>query len=390
MEFFIRIALLFALVAVTRFITIIIHEMGHAIAGLILFKGEIHVYIGSYGNSDGTINFKIGRLKITFKYKIHYWNDGLCVAQNASKSLLKLYIFTLCGPLASLIVAIISLVVLLFFDFHGAIKFGAMILFVSSSIDFILNIFPKGEPIILTNGKITYNDGQTLRLYREFKGSYNEILKLSQLYQNNNIEEGFKLFSSIANPEKNKHLAQVGSAYLIKLGENQKAIDLLDKSKSYNKKWNSDDYCNYALAHSHLKQYDKSLDLHDKSLKLNPNNLYSLNNKAYTNTIIGKYEEAIEDSNKAIKLNPKFAYSYNNRGLAKIKLGNKEEGLIDINKSLELDNKNSFAYKNLGIYYLEIGNLELATENFNKAKDIDPKTDGLEDLIIKTIENTIN
>ncbi|NMM47926.1 tetratricopeptide repeat protein [Marinigracilibium pacificum] len=385
MEFLLDLALIYVLVIIAGAVTTIVHEMGHAIAGLLVFKGPIHVYIGSYGKSDSDLNLNLGRLKISFKYKLHYWRGGLCIAGTPEKSLVRLYLFTLCGPVASLIIAITALLFLIYSDIQDVMFLGTMVLLVSASIDFLRNIIPEPNPIILDDGGITFNDGQTLKYYREFKDVYNEILTLSQLYQSNEFEEGLKFFSSLENPETNKHLASIGSAFLIKLGRDQEAIDLMDKSKKHksNKKWTADQYINYALAHAHLEKYEKALEYYDKSLKLNPNCFVSLNNKAYTFTIIGKYKEAIEDANKAIEINPAFAFSYNNRGLAKIKIGNKEDGLIDIYKSIELDDKNSYAYKNLGIYHLENDQLELAIENFNKANELDPKTEGLEELIIE-------
>ena len=63
------IIIIFALtLAVVRVITITVHEMGHAIAGMLFLKGDFDIYIGSYGDPEKGIHFKIGRLKFHFIY----------------------------------------------------------------------------------------------------------------------------------------------------------------------------------------------------------------------------------------------------------------------------------------------------------------------------------
>lgn len=383
METILLIALVFLAFIVTRSLTIIIHEFGHAFAGLILFEGPIEVYIGSYGKTDGGLTFKVGRLKVTFKYNLFQWRGGLCRALNPSKSLVKLYVFTLCGPLASLLVATCCIYILASTGFSKLILLGVILLLISSIIDLLSNISADPNPIILNNGTITYNDGQTLKFYRQMKGVYYDLIKLNELYEANKLDEGIALFKSLKKFESNPHFAQIGSALLIKNGNYVQAIKLIEKSK-IGAQWNSDEYCNYALALSYTKEYTKAMKFYAESLKLNPQNLYTLNNRAYTNNLIANYEEAIKDCDKAIEINPFFTYSYNNRGLAKFKLGDFQGGLEDINKSIKLKDDNAYAYRNLGIYYFDIGDYESANQNFLKAEKLDPHTEGLDELIKST------
>ena len=167
-------------------------------------------------------------------------------------------------------------------------------------------------------------------------------------------------------------------------------VKKFDKAKKlfdvYNKtfKLSSDDYSNGGLIYSKLHLNDRALILYNKSLKINPKNIYSLNNKGFTLTVLEKYLEAIPLFDEAIKLNTTFAYSYNNRGLSKIKTGKVAEGLIDIKKSINLDPENSYSYRNLGIYHFDIGEIEKARQLFLKAKELDVDTYNIDELIMST------
>ncbi|MDN5214527.1 M50 family metallopeptidase [Fulvivirgaceae bacterium BMA12] len=384
MENFLLILITFILlIALTRVISVAIHEMGHALAGLILLKGNISIYIGSHGDPKKGFHFGIGRLKVHFKYNPLLWSHGLCVSNATQITLLRNYLFTLAGPLASLITTFICLFLLVDPNPHGVIKIIAIFLFFSSLLDFFQNIRPNEDPIFLHDGSMTYNDGQTLKLLKSYKGVCKELIKLNEYHSNNNTKEGIKFFEETYAKKKDINLLRMGATMYIKDENFEKAFELFSQLQTITE-LTADDYCNYALAYSYSEEHSKALELYNKSLKMNPDNFYSLNNRGYTFNLIGQYESAMKDFDKAIELNPKFAHAYNNRGLSKIKMGNEKEGLGDIEKSMQLDGNNSYAYKNLGIYHMEKGELQRAIEFFHKAREIDPKTHGLFDLIEDT------
>ncbi|MCR9248873.1 MAG: M50 family metallopeptidase [bacterium] len=387
MDFLVVIICVFFLLGVTRVLTTIPHELGHAIAGLLLTKEEIAIYIGSYGDPEEGLHFMLGRLKIHFKYNPVLWDHGLCVTEATQLSFIRTYIIVLAGPLASLLLAIVCLYIFNL-DVHGAIRLAALLFLVSSVIDFIQNIVPNEQPILLHDGSITYNDGQALRQLRKSRDVYKEFLILREYFDQEEIEKGISLFESTYSKHPDINILRWGIAFYLKKESYERAIELFQELKE-KYELNTDEYCNYGLAHSRLGEHQKALELYDESLKLDPSTFYSLNNRGYTLNLLHRYEEAIIDFDKAIEINPEFAYAYNNRGLSKIKLGRADEGLYDIEKSMELDDQNSYAYKNLGIYHKDKGEIEEAMKLFLKAKNLDPETDGLIELITET-ENEIN
>lgn len=360
-------------------ITVIIHELGHAFAGLILLKGDISVYIGSYGDPTKGFHLKIGRLEIHIKYNLFLWNLGACVSNMKNMSLGQNYVFTLAGPLASLLAFIICIYLLIAPEIHNAIKVVALFLGYSCIQDFFMNIRPNNNAILLYSGDIVFNDGQTLKLLNQYRGAYKEITQLYQYISNKEIDKGIKFYEEIPN-KNNIELIRLGIALYMKGNQFSKAIDLSQKLVEKTR-LDSNDYCNYALAFSHSGDHKKALELYNKSLQINPGNIYSLNNKGYSLNILGCYEEAIHIFNEVIQIQPEFAYAYNNRGLSKIELGLEEEGLIDVQESMELDEENAYIYKHLGIYHKKKGELKKALQLFEKAKELDKTTYGIDELI---------
>lgn len=380
MEYPIIISFFILLLALIRVVTAVVHELGHAVAGLILFRGEISVYIGSYGDPKKGIHFGIGRLKVHFKYNPFLWGHGLCTSKSAQMSFLQGYIFTLAGPLSSLIVGMASLYFLIDSDSHGALKLVSFFLLVSSLFDFFLNIMPSKKPILLYNGTLTYNDGQSLKLLNEYRHVFKEITLLSQHYNNNEIEKGIAFFEEAYSQQPDVNILRLGIALNMK-GENYERAIALFNEFGREHKMRAEDYGSHALAYSFLGEHLEALELYDKSLQLNSEAIHSLCNRGYTLNVLERFEKAILDFDKAIELNPNFAYAYSNRGLAKIKLGQEAEGLNDIAKSIQLDDKEPYGYKNLGIYHKDKGDMKEALEFFLQAKTNDPKTDGLNELI---------
>ncbi len=383
MEFPIILIAFFLLMALARVVTLVIHELGHAITGLILFKGGISIYIGSYGDPARGIHLKVGRLKIHFKYSPLLWNHGLCVSSSTETSFIKEYLVTLAGPFASLLTVMVSLFLLVTPEVHGALKLVSLFIFISSIIDCFRNFRPDKNPILLYDGTLTYNDGQTLKLLNEHRKIYKELTILRQFFANNEIEKGIIFFEEAYSKNPDANILRMGLTFHMKSESYEKALALFEELIEM-QELSSEDYSSYALAYSYSGKHVKALELYNKSLQLNPTAFYALVNRGYTLNILQRFEEAIHDFSKALEIFPNFSYAYNNRGLSKIKLGNEIDGLKDIEKSMEINPEDSYAYKNLGIYHKDKGDLSKALNLFLKSKEIDRKTDGLNDLIAET------
>lgn len=380
--------IIIGLVFITRPLTVLFHELGHAIPVILLTKQKATVYIGSYGDPNNSIKIDFGMLVIFFRYNPFAWRQGLCVPSAKSISINRQIVYTLSGPLTSLIVATIACYFTFAYDLHGFLKLFLIGFLVSAFLDLLVNLIPNEIPIQLVDGSIAYNDGYSLKQLFYYKYLPNEYFEAVDLYNEQKIGEAAVLFEKIFVETKDVNIFSLAiNSYMQE--KNYKKVKELSDTFALIEKLNDDDLSNIALSYSLLGYYEEALKLYDKSIQLNPDHKYSLNNKGYTLNLMGKYEEAISLFIKCIEIDKDFAYSYNNRGFAKIKLGHPKEGLQDIKYSLEIDPDNSYAYLNMGIYHFEKGEFDEALQKFMTAKQLDSSTHMIDKFISDT-KNELN
>ena len=90
-------------ILMTRSITTLIHELGHAIPSLFFTKEEVIICVGSYENLTKSQGIKLGRLKVFFTLNLFNWNSGLCLHKGVT-SFFQKFLIILGGPLASLLI----------------------------------------------------------------------------------------------------------------------------------------------------------------------------------------------------------------------------------------------------------------------------------------------
>lgn len=384
MQYFpIFLLILIGLVLIARPLTVLFHELGHAIPAILLTKQKATVYIGSHGDPKRSIKINFGVLAIFFRYNPFAWRLGLCVPSAKSVSINRQIIYTLAGPLASLIIATIACYFTFAYDLHGFLKLFLLVFLGSAFLDLLVNLVPNETPTKLYDGSVAYNDGYSLKQLLYYKRLPKEYSEAADLYNEQKFAEAAVLLESLLSRKKDENIFRLAISSYLQDKNYEKAKELSD-TFSLTGKMNSDDLSNIALSYSQLGFHDEALKLYDKSLDLNPDNKYSLNNKGYTLNLMNKFEEAISLFDRAIEHDKDFAYSYNNRGLGKIKLGKTEEGLQDINRSFELDPNNSYGYRNLGIYHFDKGEFDEAFRLFIKSKELDSTTHMIDELLSDT------
>jgi tetratricopeptide (TPR) repeat protein len=372
--------LLFGLVLLSRPLTVLFHELGHAISIVLLTKQKVTIYIGSYGDPKRSVKINLGMLAIFFRYNPFAWRLGLCVPSATSVSINRQIVYTVAGPVASLIIAAVAVYFTFTYDLHGFLKLFLLVFLGSAFVDLLVNLIPDKTPLELYDGTIAYNDGYSLKqliYYKQLPKGYSEAV---ELYNERKFADAAVLLAKFLSKTKDENIYRLAISSYLQYKNYEKAKEL-SAAFALTGKMNSDDFSNSALSCSQLGFHDEALKLYDTSLQLNPHNKYSLNNKGYTLNLIDNFAEAIHLFDRAIEIDKDFAYSYNNRGLAKIKLGQTEEGLKDIDRSFELDPDNSYGYRNLGVYYFDKGEFKEALRLFTRAKELDNTTYMIDELI---------
>ena len=266
MHFTFFLLLLFLLIIITRPLTVIFHELGHAIPAMLLTREKVIIYIGSHGDPKKSIRFNIGILEVYFRYNPFAWNLGLCIPTAEEVSINRRILYTLSGPITSLLIALIAFYFVFSYDLHGFLKLLIVVFLGSSFFDLLINIFPSKTPIKLYDGTITYNDGHILKQLFYYKSLPKEYMAAIKLYNAGSFFEagvqGDKLLSSGIEDENIYRLA-IGS--YLKSKDYERAKNLSEAFVALNK-ITSEDLTNMALAYSHLGLHEKAIEIYDKSL----------------------------------------------------------------------------------------------------------------------------
>jgi tetratricopeptide (TPR) repeat protein len=361
--------------------------LGHALPAILLTKQKVVVFIGSYGDPNRSLKISIGLLEVWFKYNPFLWRLGLCLPSAKNVSINRQIVYTLSGPVASFLIAVVACYFTFSYDLHGSIKLILIVFLGSSIFDLYINLTPLSKPMKLHDGGITYNDGHLLKQLFYFKRLPKEYHRAIELYEQQQYLEAATLFDNIlTNGLKDENVYRLAIASFLQVKKYEKAKEITDNFMSLGK-MTSYDFSNAGLSYSQLDLHDKAMEFYDRSIEQDPDNKYSLNNKGYTLNLLSRYEEAIPLFDKAIEIDKDFAYPHNNRGLSKIKTGRVDEGLEDIHYSLKLDKDNSYGYRNLGIYYFDKGEYVKALELFIKAKEMDDTTHMIDELIRRADEH---
>jgi len=378
-----QILIFIATLFILRPFTTFLHEMGHAIPTLLYTQKGVTIYIGSYGDPQKSMFFNLGRLTIFFKYNPLLWDYGLCVREQIEISIDKAILILLMGPLFSLLMGAASLYIALFGRYPDSITFVSMMIAISCLLDFYQNIVPNEKPSRLHNGTEVHNDGQQIKQLFKYHNLPKEYDTYIDLYNNNKFETASIGFEKIlTSGYKRDFVYRVAISSYLQIHQYAKAAAINEAFiKRYKNKLTAIDYYTCGQIKSYQNDHNAAISAYSRSIQLDKNNVYSLNNRGYTYNLIGQYNKAIKDFNRVITLEKSHAYAMNNRGLSKVKLGDLENGIIDIKKSLQLDDTNSYCYMNLGIYYEEIHEYKKALEYLETAFELDKKTHLLVDHI---------
>ncbi|TAD96239.1 MAG: tetratricopeptide repeat protein [Bacteroidetes bacterium] len=109
-----------------------------------------------------------------------------------------------------------------------------------------------------------------------------------------------------------------------------------------------------------------------KSLKIYPENVISLNHLAFIHDILGEKKEAFEALNKASKIDPKDYSTQNNLGKLHSNSKENQKAIIHFNKALEINAENIESLYNLGFVYRDSGEYYKSIDYYKQALEIKP------------------
>jgi hypothetical protein len=282
---------LLLLFAISMFLVILFHELGHALMILALTKGIVNLYIGSHGETNNSIQIRTGRLITHIKSNPFKWVRGRCVPPSTQISINHQILYIAAGPIISILTGLTALFILRHtkpsFIRSEVLFFGILSVFVG-----IANFFPRILQKRTVNGKLISTDGYKLFQLFRLKFLPPQYATATELFNKKKyVKASIILQTFMETGNKNKHVLRLA------INANLLAKNLNRRDELINiflKKYlpNSDDYCNAGYIKSMSKNEEEALELYKKSLTLNTSNVVALNNVGHSLIKLGRYPEA--------------------------------------------------------------------------------------------------
>ncbi len=155
------------LLGVAFFVTVTLHELGHAIPALLMTRDDVTIYIGSFGSSYNCFHVTIGRLDFYCKYNPLLWYKGCCLCSDNYLSINQRIWFVAAGPIASISGTIITWLLISHLQEETFLRIVLGGIFLISLISTVYNLIPNPVPRYTPSGYPVYSDTyQILRLLR--------------------------------------------------------------------------------------------------------------------------------------------------------------------------------------------------------------------------------
>ena len=367
-----------AVFVVSRFITTLIHEFGHAIPALLFTDSAVDVHIGSYGDETKSLKIDLGRLSIFFRFNIFHWNLGLCRHQGKDLTHQQALIITLGGPVMSLLMAIVLLFLIRSNEYSDG-TITLISLFIGSTIwDFLVNTIPARTPIILSDGSAVYNDGrQFLNLLKESKQPP-EYHAAQKLFQDQKFEEAAEKMQDLMDKGvKSRQVYQMTIQSLTQSGQTEEALTMYEKMKDQHGLL-VEDTMHLGKIFFGKGDYEQAIAWFSQGIHIDFRNASLLNARGKAYIQLSEYKKAFRDFNAAINYQGDYPESYLFRAFTLIKLKQLDAAKWDLDHVREVSVNDSRLFLHLGFYHESKDEIKEALKNYQKAQDLGSDYHGLE------------
>ena len=139
----------------------------------------------------------------------------------------------------------------------------------------------------------------------------------------------------------------------------------------------AEDYMSKASGAARSGRYEEALRYFDEALRVQPNNLKALFNKAVMLQMLGKYVEAIKYYDEYLKINPYDPEAWSNKGMALRRMGRVNEAIECYEKGIDLNPEDATLWSNKGIALRSMKKIDEAIKCYDRALEIDPNDAGI-------------
>ena len=361
---------------------ILLHELGHALAGIFYAKKKVVMWLGSDGNTEGCLHFNAGRLEVWMHPNIFTWRGGRCVLPDRTGITNgHNFMFIAGGIIASFLLILVLCFLGFAVHFPNTLHITILVALGYVTIMFLMNIIPRDKAYKMQDGKTTYNDGYQLKMLMVYIRQQHLHDEMIALYEAGDFPASIELATALVQEHRQqesvlrdaiKVLVDTRSWSMAKVAYEQlaqrftlKGIDLKGMG-------------NVALR---LGDVDGSLRYYSHALDRDPLDHIALNNLGFVLNIGENFESAIHYLDRAVAAKPDYANAYNNRAWALMNTNAHPAAMKDISFVLQHDPGDGMAHRSLGLYHLQQGDKTKALEFFEKAKALDPSVLGIDRYI---------
>ena len=151
----------------------------------------------------------------------------------------------------------------------------------------------------------------------------------------------------------------------------QRSVDLIDRAIKINPN-NAGFYSNRGLALQDLKQLDAAIASYDKAIQLKPESAIAYYNRGNALKELKQLDAAIASYDQAIQLKPDYAEAHCNRGVALKDLEQFDASVASYDKAIQLSPDYAEAYSNRGNALKDLKQLDAAVASYDKAIQLRP------------------
>ncbi|MEM1321393.1 MAG: tetratricopeptide repeat protein [Bacteroidota bacterium] len=359
--------LMIGLAILSRSITTLIHELGHAIPSLLFTRNKVCIYVGSYGDVSKSIHLRLGRLEAFLRINVFDWNIGLC-QHEAARGFWANLLIILFGPLASLCLAG-GLTYLIAYGGYSDDWRSLMAIFALSAVwDFFVNILPESRPMELHDGSVVYNDGtQLMRLIdrQKFPEAYYKAMEYQQEGKYDRAIE--ELGKTIEAGHKKKEIFQRLIHIQILNKDNYEALATFEAYRAVGD-LNAFDYNLLGKVYMGISKYASAIKSFNQAIFLDYRNPEYRSRRGQAYLKMGDFDEAISDFDAAINFGSRAAITYASRGLALLRKEEPSAALNDLQAALQIDPHHPQTHLYLGLYHYKRLAYPRALKHFEEAE----------------------
>ncbi len=289
-------------ILLVRSLTTFVHEMGHALPALLFSKDKVTVYVGSYGDPEGSWRWQWGRLSLFLKFRVWAWDLGVCMHQPVA-SRWQTALIILGGPLSSVLLAMPMIIYLSNYSELTYYQFIPAIFVVSAFLDLIVNLNPVSSGNMINGIRSVGTDGsQLLQLIRE-RNYPSEYFSALKTWQENGAEKALPLFLDSLAQKQDRYLYRRAIDCALEANDQEEAITLFNNFRSrYQLK--TADQARLGALYLQLKRPHDAIESLSRAIYEDYRNVDYLHDRAKAYFELADYDRALDDLRAALNYGP--------------------------------------------------------------------------------------